>query len=235
MKKDDILSLKNRRILYSFIERYPAVSLHEIVRKLNLPVGTVKYHLDYLKDRGILKIEKVDGYTRYYLKNKFGKDETKLLNVLKIKTCRLILLYLLVNFASSRKKLGDHLDKHPSTIFHYLKKLRKLDIIEPTKNKYNIVQTSYRNIFMKFKSGDRDVFFTLKDPYIIYDLFIVYQNRLFDDDIINSLLDVYNYFKDENKDIYSSKNKDIIMLEIDIVVNRLEDNFYKLFPIPFLS
>jgi DNA-binding transcriptional ArsR family regulator len=236
MNRKDALSLDTRRNIYSCIETFPGTNLAELVDKLSFSEGTIRYHIDYLKDRGLIYVENDGGFTRYYLKNKFKKDEMKILNLLRNKTCRQILLCILINSISSRNLLSIHINKHPTTVFHYLKKLRKLNIIIPVKNKNKdkvVVVTYTKRLSIKI-NNKRDVFYTIKDPYLLYDLFVVYKNKLFDDEIIDSLLEFYDGWIDIFFSKYNEDEK-ITINDIDSAMGGIEDMYYNLFPIPVIA
>jgi DNA-binding transcriptional ArsR family regulator len=235
LETDNILNLESRRLIYNHIRDYPGIHLSELVRKTNFSEGTVRYHIRYLNKRNLIRIDNVDGYARYFLKNNIRNGHSKILNVVRKETPRRILLTLLIFHVFSKKQLSTYIKKNPSTIHHYLKILEKMDIVEPVKHKDDLIKINYeKNIFVKVKRNRRDIFYILKDPYLIYDIFIIYEKKLFDDKIVESFLDVYRFFShDEN--IYSKKKKSIVVINYNDSIGNIEDVFKEFFPLPFVS
>ncbi len=50
-KEDKALELEARRTIYEFVVSSPGTHLREIQRQIDLPLGTVEYHLKYLVDK----------------------------------------------------------------------------------------------------------------------------------------------------------------------------------------
>jgi predicted transcriptional regulator len=56
MKKNDILNIENRRIIFNHILNNPGMHFRKIQRDLKIPKTTLDYHLNYLKKHGFLEI-----------------------------------------------------------------------------------------------------------------------------------------------------------------------------------
>ena len=235
MKTDIVLDLESRRLIYNLIKEFPGIHLSELVRKTSLSEGTVRYHIRFFNKRGLIKVENVDGYSRYFLKNVIGNGHAKILNIVRKETSRRILLTLLVLQAASKKQLSILLKKDPSTIHHYLKILEKLDVIESVKHKDDLIKINYeKNIFIGVKRKGRDIFYILKDPYQIYDIFIIYEKKLFDDQVVKSLMDIYKFFI-RDKEYPTKKDKKIVLKNTDVFIDNIESVFNEFFPQPFVS
>ena len=183
----------------------------------------------------MIQIEHIDGYARYFLKNEIEEKHADILNILRKKTSRRILILIFVLGVCSKKQLSICLNKNPSTIHHYLKKLEKLDVIESVNSKNNLVKINYsQNVFYKIKKNKREIFIKLKNPYLLYDVFVIYKNKLFDDKIINDSLVFFNFFVKE--EYYPADKEKIVLGQIDTTIENLEDIlFNELFPIPFIA
>ncbi len=94
------LELKIRRRIYNFILKYPGLHFRELMRKLNLPNGTLGYHLKYLEKRGLITARPGEGYVRYYIINNIGTDQKKMFHILRQETPRNIILFSLKPFKS---------------------------------------------------------------------------------------------------------------------------------------
>jgi len=176
MYEEKIFEVKTRKEIYNYLIKNPGLHFRELVRSLNMPGSTLSYHLKYLEKRGFLLKEYENGYSRYYVSEKIGKNDKKLFNILRETVPRNIILFLylsnktsqtdMIKFAQKWKKhpskIGYYLNKHHTTLGFHLKKLIEEDIIES----YDVGnETRYR----------------LKNPEDIFDLLIRYDKTILAD------------------------------------------------------
>jgi len=175
MVKEDGSEFKARKEIYNYILEHPGLHLGELSRKMDIPKSTMNYHLNHLKKRERLVKKSEERYTRYYIANKIGKTDKKILHLLRQTVPREIIIFLLLHPDSLQKKISKNLKKHPTTISFHLNKLMNIDIIETIPNGN---ETIYR----------------IKNPQHISDLLIKYGKSLFDDEadyVVCSLLELY--------------------------------------------
>ncbi|MEA2053917.1 MAG: ArsR family transcriptional regulator [Candidatus Thermoplasmatota archaeon] len=130
MIKEDSLALETRRKIYDLILNYPGLHEREIARKLNMSLSTLDYHLHYLEKREII-VSKRDGrYTRYFVSLKVGTQDKKIIAILRQKTPRNIVLFLLMHQNSIHKEICEAVKKSPSTVSFHLKKIIEAGIVE---------------------------------------------------------------------------------------------------------
>ena len=55
MKKDGIIKLKTRKLIYNYISNHPGLYFRELSRELKIPKSTLDYHLTFLKKLEQLK------------------------------------------------------------------------------------------------------------------------------------------------------------------------------------
>ncbi|MBN2065526.1 MAG: winged helix-turn-helix transcriptional regulator [Candidatus Thermoplasmatota archaeon] len=134
MVKKEVLDLETRRKVYNFISCHPGLHLSELSRKLDIPVSTINYHLGYLKKLGTLVAKHEGRYVRYYIPQKIGVSDKKIINLLRHDTPFRIVMYLMQNPNSSQICISKYLKRHPTTISFHLDKLLEADIIEYTPN-----------------------------------------------------------------------------------------------------
>jgi len=103
-KRKDILKLEKRREIYNFITKYPGLHMREISRRMNIPLGSLKYHLNYLKKRDIILYINNQGYKRYYVRQNIGRKEKEILNILRQEIPKRIVLLLLIPGPGDRYK-----------------------------------------------------------------------------------------------------------------------------------
>jgi len=162
MVKEDGSEFKARNEIYNCILEHPGLHLGGLSRKMDIPKSTMNYHLNLLKKRGLLVKKPEEGYTRYYIANKIGKTDKKILHLLRQTVPKEIIIFLLLHRDSSQIKISKNLKKHPTTTSFHLNKLMNIDIIETIPNGN---ETIYR----------------IKNPQHISDLLIKYGESLFDD------------------------------------------------------
>ena len=130
ISNQNILQLEIRQKIYRYISKNPGIHLREISRQMTIPKSTLKYHLKYLYKKGLITTKSEKRYKRYYIINKLGTKEKEILNLLRQKVTRDILLYLMFYIVSSEIELSKVLEKHPATIDFHLKKIKNLGIIK---------------------------------------------------------------------------------------------------------
>jgi len=170
-EKEKSLELRTRRIIYKHILKNPGLHEREIARQLEVALGTLDYHLYYLKKKELV-ITKTDGhYTQYYVAGKIGKKDKKFLAVLRQKVPRKIVIFLLLNNFSYHRDICNHIGLAPSTTSFHLNKLVDLDLVEK-------------------KAEGRESIFTIKEKEYISDLIISYK-KSFLDDAVNRFADTW--------------------------------------------
>lgn len=130
MEKGGIFENDVRTSIYEFILKNPGLHMCAISRKMNIPKSTLNYHLKCLIHDGYV-IQKQNGkYSRYYVKNMVGENEKKLINLIRQEIPYRIILLLFLDPEASQTKLGEYLNRHPTTVSYHIDKLIELDMIE---------------------------------------------------------------------------------------------------------
>ncbi len=100
MRDDTALDLEVRCKLYEMVKKYAGCHFREIERKSGLSTGSVSYHLHYLARKGLITEEREGNNLRYFTKE-FKSENKKLMGLLRQKSIRKILLFILTpNFQS---------------------------------------------------------------------------------------------------------------------------------------
>jgi len=187
-KKEHVLELEIRRLIYNFILKHPGVYLRQISRQLQIPKTTLDYHLRYLNKNNLISDKKDGEYLRYFADEKIGVYEKKVLNIIRKKTYLHIILFLSMYHKSSRQEIAKDLDKSPSTIYSCLKKLLELDIIQDFRDK-KIVKYKLKNekdidkVLIKYKNS-------LLDKWVVF--FFDYLDWIYSNKHILIFLAKYN-------------------------------------------
>jgi predicted transcriptional regulator len=115
----------NRSTILKIIDSFPGIRYRDILRLTNLNNGTLSHHLSILEKRSIIKIGRIENsnITRYFPAST-PSDETLILNYLKIKTTKSIILMLQhIDGGVSFNEIVNHIKKAPSTTSWNLKRL----------------------------------------------------------------------------------------------------------------
>jgi predicted transcriptional regulator len=160
MFKDEILENNRRSKIYVTIKKNPGMHIRQLQRILDIPLTSLKYHLNYMARENVILEEKSDHYTRYYSKP-LKEADRKVLSALRQKRLREIVMIILVNKKAKYRFIVQTLKLPSSTLSFYLKYLLDNHIVERTK-------IGYENIY------------TLKDEDRIAKILITYQQSFLD-------------------------------------------------------
>ncbi|MEK6855430.1 MAG: winged helix-turn-helix transcriptional regulator [Nanoarchaeota archaeon] len=168
-----ILELNNRKIIYNFVKTYAGCHFRDLARKSKFPASSLKYHLDYLVKHELL-IEQKDGNNNRYFPREFNPANKMLLGLLRQRSLREILLFILTNKNCTHSNIVKFTKLSPPTITWHLKKLENKGLISPSING--------KNKTYKIRTNEKE----------IIDLLIVYKESFFDSSI-NSIIETWNF------------------------------------------
>ncbi|MBS3816301.1 MAG: winged helix-turn-helix transcriptional regulator [Candidatus Thermoplasmatota archaeon] len=132
------LELEARKKTYEAIDENPGVHLRELDRKLDIPLGTLRYHLRVLEKKDMIVSKKESKYKRYYARGEVQKEDKELLSTLRKELPRTIILFLLEYPGSTHKEICSALAVSGSTLSYHLKKLREREVIEKEEKEYSV-------------------------------------------------------------------------------------------------
>ena len=156
------LELEIRHSIYSLISASPGLHFREIQRRTKIATGQLTYHLNYLQKVGLIKTENDGEYLRYYAQIQINDEERRVLELVRQKSIRHILLFLLENDNCNHEHLVKDLDIAPSTISWHLKKLIDANIlnkeVEGRKSFYSIKNPELiKKVLIKNKDSFLDI------------------------------------------------------------------------------
>jgi predicted transcriptional regulator len=160
-QKDKILELGTRKKIYNVVKEHAGCHFRDLERKSNLPASSIKYHLNYLAKYGLIQ-EKKDGNNIRYFPKEFNPENKMLLGLLRQKSPRKILLFILANKKCSHNDIVKFTNLSPPTVTWHLKKLENKGIISSNING--------RNKTYKIIANENE----------IMDLLITYKESFFD-------------------------------------------------------
>jgi len=231
INKKNILNLKKRKEIYNFIEKNPGVHLREISRRMKIPFTTVGYHLNFMNRHNLVNKKNENGYARYFVYNKFGKKEKDLLDVLRQKVPREILMCLFFHLSCSQQDLSKLLEKDPKTISYHINKLLESGIINKVKTENGHIHLWNSWFVLKRDSICNEILYSIKEIETceaIYEIVILYKNSFKDIDTIHDFLNL------EKKIIkIYPKKKARNVNSFEMFLDLLLDKIYDIMPHPY--
>ncbi len=135
-QKDKILGLEKRKKIYNLVKEHTGCHFRDLERKSNFPASSIKYHLNYLIKYGLIQEEK-DGNNIRYFPKEFNPENKMLLGLLRQKSLRKILLFILANKNCKHNEIVKFTNLSPPTVTWHLKKLENKGIISSNINGRN--------------------------------------------------------------------------------------------------
>ncbi|MFQ5910178.1 MAG: winged helix-turn-helix transcriptional regulator [Thermoplasmata archaeon] len=157
----EALDLENRKRIFDYVSRYPGTYLREILKELELEMGVLEYHLNYLEKKGLLSSEMDGRLRRFYVREKVAFLDRRLLGLMRQRIPRMIAIRALLESGVSFESLKDELEVSKSTLSFHLKKMRNLGILrerrEGRRSIYSISQEDeVARILITYKSSFLD-------------------------------------------------------------------------------
>jgi predicted transcriptional regulator len=166
-----VLELNIRKTIFELVRKHAGCHFRELERKSKLATGTIKYHLNYLVKNQLISEIKENNNIRYFPKG-FNSENKRTLSVLRQKSVRNILLYILVHEYCNHEQIAKKVNLSNSTISWHLKKLIKSNIIQSHKEG--------RKTYFKIKINKQD----------IINLLITYKES-FLDQLVNNIIEMW--------------------------------------------
>ncbi len=229
-----ILNISKKRTIYEFILENPGIHKREISRQLKIPLSTLGHHLRYLEKYNLILSKYIGGYIRYSAVDKIGKKDKEMLILLRQETPRNIILSLTMNIIRSQIDLSEDVDKSQATIAFHLKKLKEMELIEEAEIEDGMIKRLVPGYWMDRKPRGKEKFYRMKSEeilYRIYNLMIAHYQKLPDDPIIKTFIEV-------EPETFTEKNivRDYKVLQSPkSMIESVEEALFDIFPIPFCA
>lgn len=158
---EDILALSRRRTIFDYISKYPGAYLREMEKKLSLSVGDLQYHLHQLEKAGVISPYTEGKRKRYFVNDEVKLLDRKILSVIRMKTPRRIVLFVLLHPDSGFKEILAEFNFTKGALSFHLKRLQKAGILNKVKREnktiYNIQDAErISQILIAYKSSIMD-------------------------------------------------------------------------------
>jgi predicted transcriptional regulator len=159
--RGDPLDLPLRKRITEYIRRNPGVHFRLISRDLDLAIGQLDFHINALIKGEVIVKETATGNARYYVRNKFSKDERKAMSVLRREIPRGIVLFLLDNPGSTPSKILESFSFTSATMSYHLRRLEKTGLL-------------------RVEQDGRERHYFVDDADLVSSLLILYRSTLMD-------------------------------------------------------
>lgn len=167
----EALELDTRRRIYQHLLKVPGEHMREIGRALDIPMGTLEYHLHYLVKAGLIHTREDPRYTRYFPTGEIGRREKDLLSILRQEVPRRIAAFLLLNPGANHGEIHTQFPLSASTLSFHLKKLTSAGIAT-------------------LEKVGRENRYTIAEPDLVAKVLVTYRAS-FLDDVVDRFADVW--------------------------------------------
>ena len=118
-----------KSVILENIYKTPGIRYKELLRLTRLKNGVLSYHLTILERLNKIRIDRYNSrVTRYYIVN-IPKEESDIIGCFRNKVTRKMAIFILQHDSCIFNEIVDHMNKAPSTVSWYLKRLRDAGII----------------------------------------------------------------------------------------------------------
>lgn len=129
LSANQLLELGNRRRIYDFLRDVPGIHLRGLQRSLDMPIGTLEYHLYQMERQGLLVTRSDGRFKAYFTNDGLDRRDRDYLYYLRQEMPRRISLEVADAPGITFRVLASHLPISPSTLSFHLKKLLRAEIL----------------------------------------------------------------------------------------------------------
>ena len=119
-----------RRRIYTYIKANPGIHFRKMQRDLSLAVGQLDFHLNSLIKNELIVKETAGGNARYYVRDRFSREEKVMMSALRRDIPRGIVLHLLENPDDTPSRILRYFKFTNATLSYHLRRLEKAGVLE---------------------------------------------------------------------------------------------------------
>jgi signal transduction histidine kinase/DNA-binding response OmpR family regulator len=162
-------AIENRKRIFDYVSDNPGSHLRKISRDLDVRLGTLRYHLDYLEKRGLIVSQKQNNLKMYFVSGKLKPQEKTLTQLLQQKHFRDIILVLIESPDLTFSQIADRVSMSTSATSKYINILRDKEILSYKKfgreKKYHINdEKSIIELLKTYKNFMADMSYEIRTP-----------------------------------------------------------------------
>lgn len=117
-----------RERIYAAVRRSPGVGQSVLADRTDIPLSSLRHHLDVLADEGLVVGARTDGRRRYFPAEIAAPDGSVALDVGPVGAAVVAAVARLE--PATGRELAAVLDRTPSTVSHHLSRLAEADLVE---------------------------------------------------------------------------------------------------------
>jgi predicted transcriptional regulator len=159
MLKETILENQRRKEIYTFLISNPGFHMRELQRRLNFPLTSLEYHLDYMVRKNLLRRERTGRFARFYAKLLTEKDK-EIISILRQRKLREIVMLTIAKNQITYQDLREILKLPSSTLSYYLRQLMDHGLISREKtgheNLYKVEDDRVERVLVAYSSSFLD-------------------------------------------------------------------------------
>ncbi len=168
---EDLLALSRRRKIFEYISKFPGTYLREMEKELSLSVGDLQYHLRQLEKGRMISSLEEGRRRRYFVNDEVRYINREILSLMRLKTPRRIVIFLLINPDSSFKEILAEFNFTKGALSFHLKKLLRVGVVIKGKR-------------------EKESIFTIADPGRVSNILITYKSSIIDE-VLDGFIDVW--------------------------------------------
>lgn len=140
-KRSVLLMHPVRREIYKIVSESPGSYFFEIASALELPYGTVSWHLKKLETAGLVDSIRFAGRRVFLSKGLRSEKVEKAFVVLRSSATQQVFTYILNNDQCYQAQIADYLGHHHDTIRHHIQRLKGAELISSSKKGRSVYYT----------------------------------------------------------------------------------------------
>ncbi|MCY3410369.1 MAG: helix-turn-helix domain-containing protein [Candidatus Heimdallarchaeota archaeon] len=140
-KRSILLMHPVRREIFRIVSESPGSYFFEIASALELPYGTVSWHLKKLETAGLVDTMRFAGRRVFFSKGLRTEEVEKAFVVLRSEATQQVFMYILNNENCYQAQIADALGHHHDTIRHHIQRLKKAHLIDSVKRGRSVFYT----------------------------------------------------------------------------------------------
>lgn len=140
-KRSILLMHPVRREIFKIVSESPGSYFFEIASALELPYGTVSWHLKKLEMSGLVDTMRFAGRRVFFSKGLRRPEVEKAFVVLRSTATQQVFMYILNNDQCYQAQIAEDLGHHHDTIRHHIQRLKKAGLISSFKKGRSVYYT----------------------------------------------------------------------------------------------
>lgn len=128
--RSNILQNSLRQEIFDRIQEEPGIHLHDLARKTDATLSTIRYHCAVLERLHTIKVVDEKGFRRFFQNGgRYSEEEQKIISCLRSETSSKILRIIMMQPGISRKGIADAIRMSGPSVTWHMQRLEETGII----------------------------------------------------------------------------------------------------------